>query len=116
MPNQTITFVNMPKGRQKNIVRWGPFAAGDTFDPAIPNETEALGAIVHFTGGAYGGSVALVGSIDGVNWFALKDLGGNAISAVAGGPAFEFSTGAAMIRPDPAAGVAGATVTLCMRG
>lgn len=66
----------------------------------IPSIGGAIGCVSVVSGGGTGfnsGTVTIQASIDGTNWFGLKDLSGTAITFTAAGYA-EFSTAALYIR------------------
>lgn len=77
---------------------WTVLATTDTcaaaFCPALINRS------VQVTGTAgAGGSIAIQGSNDGTNWVTLKDVYGNALSALAPGTISQINESTAWIRP-----------------
>ena len=109
-----IPFVTINETGRRIIGSWGPFAAGDVCDYITSYATAGLAMAVQVTG-TFGGSVAVQGSNDGVNWSALKDISGTTIALTAA-DIVEMSSSCRYLRPNPGAGVSAVTVTLCLRG
>lgn len=101
--------------RNAELITWTPLANGDTGSPVI--EAEFSDRTVQVTGTfGVGGSVTLEGSNDGVNFVALTDPQGNAITKTAA--AIEaVQEGPKYMRPNVTAGdgTTALTVTIFAR-
>ncbi len=98
------------------VVTWTPLAPADTCTAIAPQGKVASTAAVAVTGTFGGATITLHGSLDGTNFFGLKDRTGAAVSFTAAGLA-ELSTAAVWIRPVITAGAASSvTVALALRG
>lgn len=91
---------------------WETLTASDTGVPIRPTNRGAAIAAVQFNG-TFGGTVVLQGSLDGVNWYTLKDTQGTDISVTAAGYR-EFSSAARYIRPSAGSGVSDVDVRLSL--
>lgn len=98
-----------------DAVAWNGVVAGDTCVGYEISGSQGLAGSVQMTGTFGGGATAMQMSNDGTNWAALNDLQGAAIEMDANGMA-EFSTAARYIRPAPATGNGGVTVTVRLCG
>ncbi len=80
----------------KNIVTWA-MQDGDT-SVAWEAGIMAMKAALQVTGAIGGASIALEGSLDGSNFFPIKDLAGTEIALTQAG-LVDFATAAVWIRP-----------------
>lgn len=112
-----ISFAETTSGGNLTVVTWADMATDDTGNPFEPQGTQGIVGCVQATGTfANGTSVALQGSNDGSNWFALPDTDGATIALTSAGGK-DFSTAARYIRPAPTSGSSDSvTVTVCLRG
>ena len=112
----TITPTNSERGvGVHDVITWADMAAVDTCTGHEIVGSRGDAGAVQMTGTFGGGLAAMQVSNDGTNWAALKDLQGTAIELDAAGMA-EFSTAARYIRPAPATGNDGVTVTVRLCG
>jgi len=98
------------------ILTWTGVSTADTMTAQVIKEK--IGAIgsVAFTGTWGSATVKLQGSNDGTNYFDLKDVTGNTISATANAY-FEFSLSCLYLKPASSGGSAdNVEVTVVMRG
>lgn len=80
------------------VLTWEGAATGDDLIPYGISEQAGIAGSVQIDGTFGGATVTLEASNDGVTFFPLSDLQGNAISATAAA-FFDFTTAAALIRP-----------------
>lgn len=83
------------------LYRWSPLAAGDEGTPVIHPGTADRS--VQVTGAFNGASALLEGSLDGSNWFTLRDVQGVSLSFTAPGLRAVLEN-AAYVRPRVAGG------------
>ena len=89
---------------------WTTVTEADTAGPLVPSGEQGAIGVVAASGTFGGASVALEGSLDGVNWYPVQNLSGDDIAITAAG-ASEFTSSMAYIRPT-ATGGTGQTLTL----
>ena len=88
--------------------QWTGLEGNDTGDPLRLTNRGGVVAAIQLTG-TFGGTVTMQGSLDGTNWFTLKDTQGNDVSATADA-LFEVSTAVRHVRPSAGSGVSSVAV------
>lgn len=98
------------------LVRWGPLGAGDTGVP-LDSGYRFADRTVQIVGALGGATVAITGSMDGVNWSPLTDPQGNALTGVAALPRLEMLTELPrLLRPEITGGSGTTAVTVLLGG
>lgn len=97
-----------------NIAQWGPLAASVNGDPLRINRRSLVLSAVQVTG-TFGGTVSLQGSLDGIDWFVLRDTRGNLCDFTAAS-LVELSSAVRYVRPVTGVGVVAATVKIALGG
>lgn len=96
------------------VVTWAALANGDTgapvFQPALPNRVMQVSGTF-----GVGGSVTLKGSIDGVNYYVLRDDAGVAIAVTAAGMV-QVGDHASYVMPEVTAGDGSTALTVSLLG
>jgi hypothetical protein len=98
------------RNRTNRTISWGPLAASQTGDVFGPMPQGLPLSAVAVTG-TFGGTVFIEGSLDGTNWFSLRDTQNAALELTAAGLR-ELSTGVPFIRVRTGTGVSAATVRI----
>ena len=98
------------------VLTWTGVSTADTMTAqSILGDVSTAGSVA-FTGTWGGATVKLQGSNDGTNYFDLKDVTGNTISATANAY-FEFSLSCLYLKPVSSGGAAdNVEITIVMRG
>jgi hypothetical protein len=104
-----MTAVSIQGG---DVASWGPLAASQTGE-ALPVKPGGLALSAVAVTGTFGGTVFFEGSLDGVNWFSLRDTRNNLIELTSAA-LVELSTGVAYVRPRTGTGVVAATVKVTL--
>ena len=90
-------------------VIWPTWVLADTLDPWLVRDQYGLAGAIQLTGTFAATTVVLQGSIDGTNYFQLKDLSNSNISWTAAG-LFEFTTSCTHLKLVATGGAASAMV------
>lgn len=95
---------------------WNSLGPTDNGRALKINRRSLVMSAVQLTGPvSFGNTVKLEGSLDGSNWFTLRDTRGNPCEFTAPGYA-ELSSAATYVRPNSMGGLGGVTVRLALGG